>query len=155
MCYPKNDSSMKKDGQQILHQLLRSQDTFFQLIRYGFVGGLAFVADYGSLYALTEWCGVPYLVSAALAFLFGLTVNYLLSNCIVFTTHRLQNRWIEFAIFAIIGVIGLGLNEAIMYVCCEKIGMHYMLAKLISTALVFFWNFFARKWTLFNKYHNS
>ena len=134
-----------------LEKLLKSQDTLFQLIRYGFVGGVAFVADYGSLYAFTEWLGIQYLVSAALAFIIGLTVNYILSNLIVFSTHRLNNRWLEFVIFAIIGLIGLGLNELIMYCSCELIGLHYMIAKLISTALVFFWNFFARKLTLFYK----
>ena len=136
-------------------KILNSQDTLYQLIRYGFVGGIAFVADYSSLYTLTEWFGLQYLVSAAVAFIIGLTINYLLSNWIVFSTHRLQNRWIEFAIFAVIGIIGLGLNEAIMYVCCEKIGMHYMVAKLISTALVFLWNFFVRKLTLFNQHNNA
>lgn len=136
---------------KLLEKLLKSQDTLFQLIRYGFVGGVAFVADYGSLYAFTEWLGIQYLVSAALAFIIGLTVNYILSNLIVFSTHRLNNRWLEFVIFAIIGVIGLGLNELIMYCSCELIGLHYMIAKLISTALVFFWNFFARKLTLFYK----
>ena len=133
-------------------QILHSQATIFQLIRYGFVGGVAFVADYASLYIFTEWLGVQYLVSAAIAFIIGLTFNYILSNLIVFTTHRLNNRWLEFSIFAIIGVIGLGLNELIMYCACEMIGMHYMIAKLISTALVFFWNFFARKLTLFYKH---
>lgn len=134
-----------------LKRLLTSQETLFQLIRYGFVGGVAFVADYCSLYAFTEWCGIQYLVSAALAFVIGLTVNYILSNLIVFTTHRLTNRWLEFAVFAIIGVIGLGLNELIMYCATDLLGLHYMISKLISTALVFFWNFFARKLTLFYK----
>lgn len=134
-----------------LKRLLTSQETLFQLIRYGFVGGVAFVADYCSLYAFTEWCGIQYLVSAALAFVIGLTVNYILSNLIVFTTHRLTNRWLEFAVFAIIGVIGLGLNELIMYCATDMLGLHYMISKLISTALVFFWNFFARKLTLFYK----
>lgn len=133
-------------------QILHSQATIFQLIRYGFVGGVAFVADYASLYIFTEWLGVQYLVSAAIAFIIGLTFNYILSNLIVFTTHRLNNRLLEFSIFAIIGVIGLGLNELIMYCACEMIGLHYMIAKLISTALVFFWNFFARKLTLFYKH---
>ncbi|MBQ2541579.1 MAG: GtrA family protein [Paludibacteraceae bacterium] len=134
-----------------LKRLLTSQETLFQLIRYGFVGGVAFVADYCSLYAFTEWCGIQYLVSAALAFVIGLTVNYILSNLIVFTTHRLTNRWLEFAVFAIIGVIGLGLNELILYCATDLLGLHYMISKLISTALVFFWNFFARKLTLFYK----
>ena len=48
-------------------------------------------------------------------------------------------------------MVGLGLNELIMYLGCEKLQLHYMVAKLISTAVVFFWNFFARKFILFNK----
>ena len=139
----------------IVEKLIKSQGTLFQLIRYGFVGGVAFIADYGTLYAFTEYIGIPYLVSAAIAFIIGLTVNYLLSSLIVFTTHRLQSKWLEFAIFAIIGVIGLGLNELIMYCASDLMGIHYMISKLISTALVFFWNFFARKITLFYKKSNE
>lgn len=139
----------------IFEKLIKSQSTLFQLIRYGFVGGVAFVADYCSLYAITEWMGIPYLGSAAVAFIIGLTVNYILSNLIVFTTHRIQSRWLEFAIFAIIGVIGLGLNELIMYCASDLIGLHYMISKLISTALVFFWNFFARKLALYYKKSNE
>ena len=139
----------------IFEKLIKSQSTLFQLIRYGFVGGVAFVADYCSLYAFTEWMGIPYLGSAAVAFIIGLTVNYILSNLIVFTTHRIQSRWLEFAIFAIIGVIGLGLNELIMYCASDLIGLHYMISKLISTALVFFWNFFARKLALYYKKSNE
>lgn len=135
----------------IINDLLYSQATWFQLIRYGFVGGVAFVADYASLYLLTEWAGMPYLLSAAVAFIVGLTVNYLLSNLIVFKTHRLSNRWAEFIVFAGIGIVGLGLNELIMYACSDGIGLHYMVSKLISTVLVFFWNFFARKLALFNQ----
>jgi len=136
---------------EIKEKVLYSQDTVFQLLRYGFVGGVAFVADYGLLYVLTEFAGVQYLVSAALAFVAGLTVNYLLSNLIVFKAHRLESRLAEFLVFAVIGVVGLALNEAIMYCCSDIIGMHYMVSKLISTVTVFFWNFFARKLILFNK----
>ena len=136
---------------EIKEKVLYSQDTLFQLLRYGFVGGVAFVADYGLLYVLTEFAGVQYLVSAALAFVAGLTVNYLLSNLIVFKAHRLESRLAEFLVFAVIGVVGLALNEAIMYCCSDIIGMHYMVSKLVSTVTVFFWNFFARKLTLFSK----
>ena len=53
--------------------------------------------------------------------------------------------------FAIIGVIGLIFNELIMYAGTDILHLHYMVSKLISTAIVFFWNFFARKFLLFNK----
>ena len=128
---------------------LKSNETLIQLFRYGIVGGIAFVVDYGSLYVLTEFCHCHYLVSAAIAFILGLIVNYLLSLKWVFTEQRFNNAWMEFAIFAIIGVIGLGLNELLIYAITEHIGLHYMIGKIISTVVVFFWNFFARKMVLF------
>ncbi len=124
---------------------------WLQLLRYGFVGGVAFVADYGSLYILTDLLHMHYLLSAAVAFLIGLTVNYLLSISWVFRKERAAKPWLEFLVFALIGIIGLGLNEGIMYLCTDLLTLHYMVSKLISTAIVFFWNFFARKMILFNK----
>jgi len=136
---------------QILYKLFKeeSDNTFVQLFRYGFVGGAAFLVDYGMLYILTEWVGLHYLVSATISFILGLITNYLLSISWVFNNRTLSSRWAEFMIFAIIGVIGLGLNALIMYICTDKLSIHYLLSKLISTVIVFFWNFFARKAILF------
>ena len=135
-----------------MKQLLtgKVKSTWIQLFRYAIVGGCAFVVDYGSLWLLTEVFHLHYLVSAVIAFILGLACNYLLSTSWVFGDRRMNNRWAEFTVFAIIGVVGLGLNEVIMYIGCEKLHLHYMVAKLISTAIVFFWNFFARKFILFN-----
>ena len=128
-----------------------TNNTLLQLFRYGFVGGTAFAVDYGTLFLLTHFVGVPYLWSAAVAFIFGLVSNYLLSISWVFKQSGTMQRWQEFMFFAIIGVIGLIFNELIMYAGTDILHLHYMVSKLISTAIVFFWNFFARKFLLFNK----
>lgn len=136
-----------------IHKLFagKASGLAMQLFRYFFVGGAAFVVDYASLWLLTEVFGLHYLYSAAIAFILGLICNYVLSTAWVFDNNRLKNRWAEFAVFALIGVIGLGLNELIMYAGTGLLHLHYMLSKLVSTAIVFFWNFFARKFILFNK----
>ncbi len=128
-----------------------TDNTLLQLFSYGFVGVAAFAEDYGSLFLLTHFVGVPYLWSAAVAFIFGLVSNYLLSISWVFKQSGTMQRWQEFMFFAIIGVIGLIFNELIMYAGTDILHLHYMVSKLISTAIVFFWNFFARKFLLFNK----
>ncbi|MBR5176124.1 MAG: GtrA family protein [Bacteroidales bacterium] len=120
-----------------------------QLLRYAVVGGISFMVDYGSLWLLTEKAGLPYLWSAAIAFILGLICNYLLSTAWVFGESRIRNAWGEFLAFAIIGVIGLGLNELIMYGCTDGLGFHYMLSKIVSTGIVFFWNFLARRFLVF------
>lgn len=124
-------------------------NTFIQLMKYGVVGGIAFVADYSLLYLLTEYCGLYHLLSAAISFMVGLTVNYVLSLRYVFTERSFKDKRMEFAAFAIIGIIGLLLNELILYVSADVCGLHYMAGKVVSTVIVFFWNFLARKIILF------
>lgn len=123
---------------------------FVQLFRYFFVGGAAFAVDFGLLWALTDWCGVHYLLSAALSFAAGLTVNYILSVRWVFNDHVLSSRIVEFAAFGLIGILGLGLNEAILWGATVMLGMHYLAAKIVSAIVVFLWNFLARKFLLFH-----
>ena len=124
---------------------------FIQLFRYCFVGGFAFLVDYGLLVLLTEVFGLHYLVSATISFLVGLVVNYLLSTCWIFRISKLENRWVEFVVFAIIGVVGLLLNNLLLFLFTDLVHIHYMVSKLLTTAIVMIWNFGARKVILFNK----
>ena len=128
----------------------KSDRTAIQLIRYGFVGGGAYAVDFTALYVLTEYLDIHYLISAALGFMLGLVTNYLLSIFWVFPTRSLSDRKMEFAVFAVIGAVGLGLNELFIWFFTENTHLHYLISKVISTVLVFFWNFFARKKLLFS-----
>ena len=121
-----------------------------QLFRYFWVGGTAFAVDFGLLWLLTGWCGVHYLLSAAIAFAAGLTVNYALSVSWVFSERALRSRIAEFTAFVSIGIVGLGLNEAILWSMTDFLELHYLISKTVATAAVFFWNFTARKYLLFN-----
>lgn len=120
-----------------------------QMLRYTFVGGIAFVVDFGSLFVFTEFLKIHYLISAAIAFLLGLLTNYALSVIWVFNKRRLGSKYFEFGIFALIGIIGLGFNELFIWFFTEHIHFYYLFSKIISTAFVYLWNFFARKFILF------
>lgn len=122
-----------------------------QLVLYGIVGGIAFIADYGTLWFLTEYCHLHYLLSAAIAFILGLVINYVLSTKWVFSDRKYKSKWIEFLFFTFIGIVGLGLNEILIFIVSHNLDKHYMIGKIISTIVVFFWNFFARKYLLFKK----
>ena len=115
-----------------------------QFVRYFFVGGFAFVVDFGLLYILTEYAGLHYLLSATLSFIAGLLVNYIISCLWVF-----NNRLVEFLFFAAIGVVGLALNDALIWLFTDCIGTHYMFSKIVAAAMVYLWNFFARKYLVF------
>jgi putative flippase GtrA len=141
----------------MIKKLLKSKSdkTLIQLFRYFFVGGIAFAVDFSALFILTEVFGIHYLISAAIAFLLGLTTNYILCNIWVFSTRVMANKWLEFGIFSLIGVIGLVMNEVIIWAFTEHVGFHYMASKVVSAVTVFFWNFFARKYILYNKKKNE
>jgi putative flippase GtrA len=121
----------------------KSDKTSVQLVRYAFVAGIGLAVDFGLLVLLTE-AGMHYLTAATIAFVVALVVNYVLSMLWVFPRSR-HSRWREFGMFGAIGLVGLGLNDLLMWVLTSGLGMHYVLSKAVTTGLVFTWNFIARK----------
>jgi putative flippase GtrA len=142
---------MKVAIKNLSNKLLKDQTnkTRIQFFRYVLVGGAAFIVDFLSLYILTDFFGVYYLISAAIAFILGIIANYFLSITWVFNKRSIENRHFEFGIFAIIGIIGLGLNEAFIWFFTEDLQLYYLYSKIIAAVIILFWNFFARKLTLF------
>ena len=135
----------------LLDQLFKksTDKTSIQFLRYIFVGGVAFIVDFGSLYVLTDFFTIYYLISAAIAFTLGLITNYLLSISWVFNRRTFDNKKFEFGLFAIIGIIGLILNEVFIWFFTAELGFFYLISKIISAIIILFWNFYARKFTLF------
>lgn len=136
---------------KILNKLfvVKTDNGLIQLFRYFFVGGTAFIFDFGTLFALTEFFKVYYLISATIAFLVGLTVNYILSIIWVFRKHTIKNKKVEFIIFSAIGIFGLILNGLLIWFFTEVVAIHYLFSKILSTVIIFFWNFIIRKFILF------
>jgi putative flippase GtrA len=67
----------------------------------------------------------------------------------VFDRRTISNGPLELTILAVIALVGLGLNEAIMWSAHELLHLHYLMAKAVSGAVVSLWNFSARKFLLF------
>lgn len=132
----------------IAKNLVPAETLLEQFLRYLVVGGVAFLVDFGVLVVLTELY-FHYLISAAIAFCCGLVTNYLLSITWVFSARSMADKRVEFAIFSIIGIVGLGWNQLLMYLGTDIVGLDYRVSKLITVALVLFWNFGMRKLLLF------
>ena len=115
-----------------------------QILKFGLVGGTAFVIDYVLLYFCTEFLHIHYLISSIISFTVSVIFNYILSIKWIFDVKKKQDVK-GFVIFIILSVIGLGINSLIMYVMGEKFGVYYMLSKIVSTAVVMVYNFITRK----------
>ncbi len=134
-----------------------TDNTFIQFFRYVFVGGFATVVDWGLsalLFYLVFGQNLAILCNG-LSFVAGLIVNYFLSTFWIFKNSKIKNRLVEFLSFAAIGVVGLLLTLGITWLfemmLKDTTSLYQIIAKVVSTAVSFFWNFFARKFLLFDK----
>lgn len=125
--------------------LKETTDTKIQFFRYLFVGGFAAVVNIGTLHVFTEYIKLYYLWSNIIGFIFGLLTNYLLSRWLIFSAEKTDKEFLEFISYAIIGILGLGIDTLIMWIGTSLLGVYYMLTKIISTGIVFVWNFSIRK----------
>jgi len=116
-----------------------------QFAKFGVVGGIAFVIDYGLMVLLTELGGINPIISAAISFTISVLFNYAASMRYVFEHRSDLSRKRELFLFILFSVIGLAINEAIMVVGVDFIGVSYLIVKLFATAIVMIWNFWSRK----------
>ena len=120
------------------------KDRFLEVFRFCIVGGLSFLLDYGLLYLLTEHAGIYYLYSSGISFTVSVIFNYWLCVVFVFRAARHQTAR-QASLFLGSSVAGLGLNQLCMWAFVDFCGMHYMLAKIVATAVVTFWNYVMKR----------
>ena len=89
------------------------------------------------------WSGIPDI--SGISFSVSVIVNYILSLTFVFDTGKDKNKIAEFVIFVVLSVIGLGINQVLMWVCVEKLHIYYMISKIGVTGVVMVYNFITRK----------
>ena len=87
--------------------------------------------------------------AAAIGFGLGLVVSYLISVAWVFDKRQLKRPWMEFIVFGIIGLIGLFLNQLVIWCITEHILAMPLVAKPVAAAVIMVWNFIAKKLLLF------
>ena len=143
---------------------------FGQIIKFGVVGGLSFVIDFVITMIVSAVCrmfGMDVASAATVGGLFGfcisLVFNYFMSMKFVFERREDLNRKTEFLIFTILSLIGLALNEGILYfgmIFCKSVlpqiyteYPNYATAgvKIVATGIVMIYNFISRKLTLEKK----
>jgi putative flippase GtrA len=121
-----------------------------QLISYIAAGGIAFMADFAVLVLAVQLLHLHYLIGATLGFLFGSIVCYTLSLRWAFDEHSYGSRTLEIALFVAIGVVGVALNNFVMWGLVEHGHVNYAAAKVVAAAFVLVFNFMARRTILFS-----
>ncbi len=131
---------------------------FEQIMKFGVVGVLSFAIDYGIYCALCLLFHVPVLVANFFGFTISVIFNYIMSMKFVFERKEDMDRKAEFVIFVILSLIGLGLNEALVWFFVEFVHENVpavseklsydllkMVGKILATGIVMVYNFISRK----------
>ncbi len=124
---------------------LKNNKLFLQIFKFGFVGGIAFLIDYGVLVFCKEILNFNVLISSALGFCISVIFNYIASVKWVFDVNKDNSNKKNFILFIIFSVIGLVLTEIIMFIGTDILSINYMIVKIISTVIVMIFNFITRK----------
>ena len=177
--YENTDINAYQEWRRMNENKQTKKELFWEIVRFLLVGATATLVDYivfwifdALLFPLVfpvenaVWTTVALVLSTALGFCVGLLVNWVLSVRFVFRAVRNGNKVRSkkgFALFALIGVIGLGITElgilllvwifpeielfgslAFLGTAWEK-----WIAKAIMTVTVLVWNYLGRKLFVF------
>lgn len=123
---------------------------FLSFGRYLLAGGVGFLLDYSVLMLCYKVFDIHYMASTVIGFVVGLVATYISSNFLVFDNRKYgHNALLEFIVFTVIGIIGLGLTSLFMWILVEWMDICPPIAKIFTTGIVLLWNFSARKFILY------
>ena len=127
--------------------MLRNNTLVLQYAKFAVVGITSLMVDYVFMVFLTENSafGLDYFQASAFSYTLSVFVNYILSMKFVFHGRDDMGKVKEATIFFVLSLVGLFLNQMIMWIAVELLSIYYVGAKLLSTLLVTNYNFISRK----------
>jgi putative flippase GtrA len=112
------------------------------IFKFMIVGGIGFTVNTIILYLLTENLKISYMISAIIAIQISVSIQFLLNSIYTFKFSPSFKRLILYESASLIGII---LYYVIMIIFTEIFGVYYLISSLISTLLVFMFNYYNSK----------
>lgn len=106
-----------------------------RFIRYSTVGVGTFALDLGLLFLFTDYLGIHYLLSAGLAFVVAVTLNYILSRRHVFseTERPLASGYAYFVGIAFLALVAIIM---LMYLAVDILHLNYLVSRIFIAGMV-------------------
>lgn len=124
-----------------------------QFVRFAIVGVINTGVDYVTYFLLTrlvDYFDEHKVYATSIAFILAATNSYFMNKI---WTFRDKSRQVgeQYLKFFAVSLVGFGLNALIFYFLL-RLGLYDILAKVLTTGVVLFWNFLANKlWTFKQK----
>ena len=116
-----------------------------QLCSYVVVGSVSAFIDFALLFLFVRF-GIHYLIGNTIAFMSANIFNFLAGHYLVFNKNsRFTNVFYTYLGVFVISVIGLLINDGVMFISVDLILLPIFAGKIMATITGFFWNFSARK----------
>lgn len=124
---------------------IKNNKLLLQIFKFIIVGGTATVIDFIVLFILKEFIGLNEIVANTISFTVSVIYNYIASVKWVFDVDEDKNKSKQFITFITFSIIGLLLNNLILWICIDKLSIYYLIGKAIATGIVMVFNFITRK----------
>lgn len=111
-----------------------------KFLKFCLIGFSGMLVDFGATWLCKEKFKWNKYVSNSIGFVLAATNNYIWNRWWTFQSDN-ANIPIEYGKFFLISIIGLGLNNLVVYLLHEKLKWNFYLAKLIAVGVVTVWNF--------------
>ena len=132
----------------------KTDSTTVQILRNVVVDLVRYGTNIAILWYLNERLFGPdwLALSTFLASLLSGLVNYGLCTIWVFhkKTSGAGRNLVQFAVFTLVGALGLAINIGITTVLTNRCGVYFLISNTIAQVTVFFFNFFVRKKLVFS-----
>lgn len=121
---------------------------FLKFIKYGVVGFTGVIVDFSVTWLLKEVFRANKYIANSIGFTVAATSNYYLNRIWTFASTS-DNVAREYSLFLGISLIGLLLNNLLIYILNDKFKFNFYLSKLFAIGVVTVWNFIANYFITF------
>tara|TARA_B100001741_G_C16530131_1_gene589167 strand:- start:534 stop:908 length:375 start_codon:yes stop_codon:yes gene_type:complete len=119
-----------------------------KLIKFITVGFSGLIIDFSITYICKEKVLINKYLSNSLGFTIAATSNYFLNRIWTFKSEN-PEILTELSTFFIISIVGLFINNSMLWVLNNNFRINFYLAKLGAIIITTFWNFFANYYLTF------
>lgn len=112
----------------------------FKLVKFCVVGFSGMFVDFGTTWLLKEKARINKYLANSIGFILAASSNYVINRVWTFHSHN-QQIATEYFSFISISIIGLGINNLIIFILTEKLKLNFYLSKLFAIGVVTIWNF--------------
>lgn len=121
-----------------------------KFLKFSVVGVSGTIVDFATTWFCKEKLRWNKYIANSLGFVLAATNNYIWNRVWTFQSTQ-SNISIEYGKFLFISLVGLGINNSVIYLLHGKLKFNFYFSKVLAIGVVLFWNFFMNYFFTFSR----